>query len=192
MNVLFLQGSPRRRGNTETLCARMVETMRAKGAKVKTLRVADMTIKGCSECYTCQKVFDKPGCPIKDDMGAVYDQLLSADLVVLATPVFCWNMSAQLRAVLDRFFALCKFGQVEEGKFKCLPDGKPFALVVTAGGGPYDGAEICVASYRALAEYLRFKDRGEFVAAPVGDPAGVAADKALLARAAEFAARIIS
>ena len=192
MNVVFLQGSPRRGGNTETLCARMAEAMRSKGAAVEMLRLADMNIGGCTECFACQKVADAPGCPIEDDMHVVYDGVLAADAVVLATPVFCWCMTAQLRAALDRFYAFCKFGEGAAGKFiKCLIDGKRFALVVTAGGGPYDGAEICVASYRAMAEFLRLEDRGEFVAAPVGDPQSVAADRALLERAAAFALRVL-
>jgi len=191
MKALILQGSPRRKGNTETLCAHMAEVIKAKGARVETLRAAAMDIKGCTACFACQKVADAPGCPLKDDMNRVYEKIMEADAVVLATPVYCWSMTSQIRAPLDRFYAFCKFGHVEGGKFKCLIEGKRFALVVTAGGGPYDGAELCVASYRALAEYLRLEDRGEFVAAPAGEPAALAADKELLARAAKFAANVV-
>jgi len=192
MKVLFLQGSPRRDGNTQAVCSHMAKTLRGEGAQVETLRLADMTIKGCTECFACQKVSDRPGCPLKDDMNAVYDRVLAADAVVLATPVFCWCMTAQLRAALDRFYAFCKFGESAVGKFKCLIDGKRFALVVTAGGGPYDGAEICVASYRAMAAFLRLEDRGEFVAAPLGEPPKTAKDKALLERAAKFAGQLLA
>ena len=191
MKVVFLQGSPRRGGNTDIVCGRMAEAMREKGTDVEMVRVADVSIQGCTECFACQEVSDEPGCPLKDDMHLVYDQVLSADALVLASPVFCWGLTAQLKAPLDRFYAFCKFQVVRRGQFKCLVEGKAAALVVTAGGGPYDGAETCVAMFRSMARFLRMANRGELVAAPVGDPDSVRDDRDLMTRAAGFARSII-
>jgi len=191
MKALILQGSPRKGGNTTIVCDAMAEAMTEAGSEVETLRVADMDISGCTECFACQKQAEAPGCSVDDDMTAVYRKFLAADLVVLATPVFCWGMTAQIKAALDRFYAFCKFAVQDGGKFRCLADGKPVALVVTAGGGPYDGAEVCVAGYRSMAQFMRMDNRGELVAAPVGEPQAVAADKALAQRAAEFGRRIV-
>jgi multimeric flavodoxin WrbA len=161
------------------------------GRQVESVRLADARIGGCTACFVCQKVADAPGCPLKDDMPAVYDRVLAADAVVLATPVYCWGMAAQLKAPVDRFYAFCKFGHTKDGQFTCLVEGKRAALVVTGGGGPYDGAEVCVSGFRAMAEFMRMDNRGEFVAAPVTDAAAICADAALLARAAEFARKIV-
>ena len=191
MKVVFLQGSPRRGGNTETLCGHMAETLMAKGHQVDTIRLAAARIGGCTACFACQKVADVPGCPLRDDMPAVYDAVLAAEAVVLATPVYCWGMASQLKAPVDRFYAFCKFGHMKDGRFISLVDGQRTALVVTAGGGPYDGAELCVAGFRAMAEFMRMDNRGELVAASVTDSAAIRADTALLARAAEFAGRIV-
>jgi len=192
MNVLFLQGSPRRDGNTEIVCGRMAEAMRRQGAQAESVRLADLRIGGCIECFKCQQALDEPGCSIEDDMTDLYSRILVADALVLATPVFCWGPTSQLKAALDRFYAFCKFGRVQDGRFRVLVEGKPTALVVTAGGGPYDGAELCVASYRAMASFLRLDDRGEFVAAPAGEPAKVRGDAALLARAEQFATQMMA
>ena len=192
MKALILQGSPRKGGNTTIVCDVVAEAMTEAGAEVETLRAADMKIGGCIECYACQKVEDAPGCSVTDDMDAVYEKILAVDIVVLATPVFCWGMSAQIKAAIDRFVAFCKCTSIQaDGKFKCLVDGKSVALVVTAGGGPYDGAEVCVAGYRAMAQFMRMDNRGELVAAPVGEPQAVAADKALAQRAAEFGRSLV-
>lgn len=192
MKALILQGSPRKGGNTTIVCDVVAEAMTEAGAEVETLRVADMDISGCTECFACQKQAEAPGCSVDDDMTALYQKLLAADLVVLATPVFCWGMTSQIKAALDRFYAFCKFATIPaDGKFKCLVDGKAMALVVTAGGGPYDGAELCVAGYRSMAQFMRMDNRGELVAAPVGEPQAVAADKALAQRAAEFGRHIV-
>ena len=191
MKVLFLQGSPRRNGNTETLCGHMAETLLSQGHQVDTIRLAAARIGGCTACFACQKVADAPGCPLKDDMPAVYDAVLAAEAVVLATPVYCWGLAAQLKAPVDRFYAFCKFAHMDNDKFRCLVDGRRTALVVTAGGGPYDGAELCVAGFRAMTEFMRMDNRGEFVAAPVTDAAAIRADATLLARAADFARKLV-
>jgi multimeric flavodoxin WrbA len=191
MKVLVLQGSPRTKGNTEAVCGHMAEAMKKSGAKVEMMRLGALDVRGCAECFACQKVADRPACPQKDDMQAVYDKVLAADAVVLASPVFCWGMTAQLKAALDRFYAFCKFNVQEDGHYKCLIDGKKFALVVTAGGGGYDGAENCVASYRAMADFMRLENQGEFVVASAGEPSQVRADKATMKQAGVFARKIV-
>ena len=189
MQALILQGSPRQGGNTELLADHVARTMSQGGAAVRTIRLADLELHGCRECFACQKVLDLPGCPTKDDMPAVYDAVAEADLIVLATPVFCWGMTAQLKAAVDRFYAFCKFGAAPDGGLLSLIAGKQSALLVTAGGGPYDGAELCVSGYRSMAEFMGLKDRGELVEAPAGETG--AARQALLSRAANFALGLV-
>ncbi len=189
MNALILQGSPREGGNTEVLANHVAKTMTQGGASVRTIRLADLELHGCRECFACQKVQDHPGCPTKDDMPAVYDAVRDTDLIILATPVFCWGMTAQLKAAIDRFYAFCKFGVAPDGGVHSLIAGKQSALLVTAGGGPYDGAELCVSAYRRIAEFMQLKDRGELVEAPAGETGP--ARNALLARAANFATGLV-
>lgn len=192
MNVVILQGSPRKGGNTDLVCTHVAEALTATGHEVGTLRLGEMTVGGCIECFACQGDADAPGCPVKDDMPTVYDAVLAADAIVLATPVFCWGMTAQLKAPVDRFFALCKFESPESMDYKVLIEGKRVALVVTAGGGPHDGAETVVASHRAMAQFMRLDNRGELCAAPLGQPEATRADAALKDRAAAFARRIVA
>ncbi|MCL4503394.1 MAG: flavodoxin family protein [Deltaproteobacteria bacterium] len=103
MKVLGILGSPRRGGNTEILLKAFLEGAAAGGAEVEEIRLREMKISPCLEIYHC---FKDGTCPIKDDMPVLYDKLLAADVVVLASPIFFYNVSAQAKAMIDRTQAL--------------------------------------------------------------------------------------
>ena len=88
MNVLILMGSPRLQGNTAELCKPFQEELRKQGAAVRYLTLADKNIAPCRGCYACQEVEGEYGCVCKDDMYAVVESILWADLLVLATPIY--------------------------------------------------------------------------------------------------------
>ena len=103
MYVLGLQGSPRKKGNTSLLLSAYLEEAERRGAHIKYLEVVKKNISGCKECGTCEK---KGYCPIDDDMQKIYPLLRRADIVVMATPVFFYGPTAQLKALIDRSQAL--------------------------------------------------------------------------------------
>ena len=132
MDILAIQGSPRKNGNTDIVLDWTLDALRdTTQAHVEKVYVRDLDIGGCIECFACQKVVDKPGCSVKDDMIELYDKILAADLVVYASPVFCWGMTAQIKAVFDRLYATFKFNQEP---YVSMLKGKRGALIVTAGG----------------------------------------------------------
>ncbi len=98
MLVLGLQGSPRK-GNTYRLLSAFLNKCEMLGAKTVMLNVTKMNISGCQECGTCGR---KGYCPIDDDMQSVFFLLREADVVVLATPVFFYGPTAQLKSLIDR------------------------------------------------------------------------------------------
>ena len=188
MKVLAIQGSPRKKGNTDLVLDWVLKAVRQKGHRsLGKLYAADLDVAGCGECFACQRHEEEPGCSIKDDMGIVYKKMLAADLIVLATPVFCWGPTAQLKAILDRLYATFKFG---EDPYVSLLEGKSAALVVTAGGGEDDGADCCEEMYRELFKFARAKDRGVFIAPNLSVPAATRTDTKLMKKAEAFGARI--
>lgn len=108
--VLILLGSPRRRGNSAILAARIAKGAKSAGAKVETVFLHGLRIAPCNSCYACQKEKTK-GCVIKDAMLDLYPKLLAADAWVIATPVYWFTMSAQTKLFMDRCFALLAHGQ---------------------------------------------------------------------------------
>jgi len=104
MLVLGLQGSPRKKGNSNHLMQLFMEQAAALGARTKVVDAARRKISPCREIGVCES---DGHCPIKDEMHSeVYGLLREADIVVAATPVFFYNMTAQLKALIDRCQAL--------------------------------------------------------------------------------------
>ncbi len=103
MKILGLLASPRRGGNTEVLLDAFLKAASEAGAEVERVALRDLKISPCLEIYHC---FKDGTCPIKDDMRELYGKLLSADVVVLASPVFFYSVSALAKAMIDRTQAL--------------------------------------------------------------------------------------
>lgn len=100
MLVLGLQGSPRKQGNTDFLLRAFMQAVEREGARTYIVRVCDKHIIPCRECGICE---EKGFCPIQDDMAPeIYPLLRSADVIVMATPIFFYGTPAQLKALIDR------------------------------------------------------------------------------------------
>jgi len=121
--VVALSGSPRKGANTDAVLKQVLKGAAKAGARTKFIRLADLAIKGCCACYYCHT---HNACAIKDDMTKVYAALKKADAWVFGTPVYWFTMSAQLKAPVDRLFALA-FGP------KKLRRGKRVAVVTLCG-----------------------------------------------------------
>ena len=106
MNILILSGSPRKGGNTDLL----VDAF-AKGASprhhVEVVSVHDYKVNPCIGCNSCFTREDYKCCQ-KDDMQIVYDKMAKAEMLVIASPVYFYDLSAQLKAVIDRFHNLIR------------------------------------------------------------------------------------
>ncbi len=145
MNVLGIFGSPRRGGNTELLLEEALKGAETGGAKVERLYLSDLTITPCKECHGCDATGN---CVILDDMQKLYPQLLQADVVILASPIFFYGVTAWTKALIDRSQALWSRKYLlkdaslgKEGKKR-----KGFFISVGATKGPrvFEGAILTV------------------------------------------------
>lgn len=132
MNVLILMGSPRLQGNTAELCKPFLEELKARGAAVRYVTLADRKIHPCKGCYACQKVAGEYGCCQQDEMPV--EDILWADLIVLATPIYAWYCAAPMKNLLDRHYGFNKYYGSTQGS---LWAGKKVAILATHG---YEGA----------------------------------------------------
>ncbi|MEW6673810.1 MAG: NAD(P)H-dependent oxidoreductase [Thermodesulfobacteriota bacterium] len=100
MLMLGLQGSPRLKGNTNYLLSAFMEEARRSGVQTHIVQVCKKKIEPCKEYIVCEK---KGFCPINDDMKhEIYSLLREAEIVIAATPVFFYNTTSQLKALIDR------------------------------------------------------------------------------------------
>ncbi|HEY9161371.1 MAG TPA: NAD(P)H-dependent oxidoreductase [Desulfomonilia bacterium] len=158
--ITFFLGSPREHGNTACLIDKVSETLKKKGANPKTVFLPDYKIKPCAECFSCQKTAGKPGCKIKDDMQEMYEKILASSVIVFAAPVFFWSYAAQIKPFIDRLFCL---GKYDKEPIASLVKGKKCALVLTAGGDEFDGADLVVQSFARMAEFSQMNNLGHLV-----------------------------
>ena len=102
-DILALHLSPRKEGNSAILLDAFIKGAESDGASVKRFSVADLEIKGCVECGSCEK---DGNCVIPDDMQTLYPYLAETPLVVVSTPLFFYDVPAQGKAIIDRIQAI--------------------------------------------------------------------------------------
>lgn len=101
--IVAFVGSPRKKGNTSDVVNQVLKGAKENGAETKVFYLNEMNIKGCQSCLYCRK---NEGCSIKDDMAEAYEEIKSADAVVIGSPIFIHQVSAQTKLLLDRLFPL--------------------------------------------------------------------------------------
>lgn len=122
-NVLIISSSPRRGGNSDTLCDQFMQGAEEAGNRVDKIRLAELTIDYCSACYACKKLGH---CVKQDDMEQVIAKMRNADVIVLATPVYFYTMCAQMKTMIDRTLG---------GAQKAGLENKEFYLIATDADG---------------------------------------------------------
>ena len=101
MKVLGIIGSRRQNSNTRTLLEEAMRGAREAGADIDILDITEKAIAPCNGCDFC---LDDGTCCIDDDMQHVYPRLLAADGIFIGTPVYFWNVSAQVKLMIDRTY----------------------------------------------------------------------------------------
>jgi multimeric flavodoxin WrbA/protein-tyrosine-phosphatase len=142
MLVLGFQGSPRKKGNTAFLLKNFMQAVEKMGAQTRIIEVTQKNIIPCKEYVVCER---KGYCPIDDDVKTeIYALIRQAEVVVLATPIFFFNMSAQLKALVDR----CQLFWARKYKLKLTDPAKKtkrgFLLAVGASKGKslFEGLQL--------------------------------------------------
>lgn len=158
--IVILNGSPRRNGNTSALIKAFTQGAESAGNTVTEFFLDSMEIHGCRGCFGGNSSQECP-CVQKDDMSQIYPAVKESDVVVLATPLYYWNMSGQIRTAIDRLFAL------EEGDGNLLRGHeRASALLMAAEGNGFDDVLLY---YNHLVEHLRWKNLGHVLAGGNGD-----------------------
>ena len=182
MRVCILSGSPSPNGNTAHLTGIFTRELETLGAESVDIRLYDKKITPCRGCYRCQNVSGEYGCAITDDdVPAIIGEIMASDCVVLSTPIYSWYCTAPMKAMLDRFYGMCKYYGSGTGS---LWNGKKVAIITTHGyetdwaTEPFrTGVERLCVHYGI--EYLGFCSTRDDVEAPCDRPEAIAGAKAL-------------
>ena len=157
MNILILSGSPRKGGNTDLL----VEAF-AKGASqkhhVEVVSVHDYKVNPCMGCNACFKN-EANACVQNDDMSLIYEKMSRADMLVIASPVYFYGLSAQLKAVVDRFHNPIR------DTFRL----KRMALLLVGAATLPELFDSILAQYRLCLNFFKLEDVGHVLVRGVKD-----------------------
>ena len=131
MNVVALQGSPRRRGNSSGLCQMLTAKLREAGHEILSYHLNDLTYRGCQACEGCKKRSNY--CVLLDDLTPVLNDVANADIILLASPVYWGDVSAQLKAFIDRTYSFLTPDFINGPVRHRLESGKHLVFILSQG-----------------------------------------------------------
>ena len=161
MQIMTLLGSPRKGGNTSTMLNWVEERLKADGHEIDRADIIDYRVDGCQECWSCRTT-EVDLCNVKDDANELFDRMIHADAVLLASPVFCWGFPSQIKPLIDRMFCLVSDFQ-SDPEYATKIQGKPMALLVTSGGPEENDAEFVIRAYENLVRFFKAKYCGNLL-----------------------------
>lgn len=159
MDIVVLMGSPNRKGSTSILTEQFARGARERGHRVQVVDAAHSRIHPCTGCVACGY---EGTCVQRDDMDNVREMILQADMLVFATPVYYYGMSAQLKTVIDRF---CAFNSSLTRKHIRS------ALLAVAWNSDDWTMSVLQSHYETLVRYLSMQDQGMVLGVGCGTPA---------------------
>jgi multimeric flavodoxin WrbA len=159
MKIVVLLGSPRKKGNSETLAQAVVGPIEQDGGTVEYIRLNDLSLRPCQGCGGC----DKTGsCVIKDDMSDIYSAVDDADRILLVSPVYFYGLSAQCKIFGDRMQARWARRYLLKDRFRQGEGRKGYLISSAATKGPKI-FECSILTARYIFDAMDVEYGGEFV-----------------------------
>ncbi len=153
MKIVVLAGSPHKNGTSNTLVNEFVKGAKDKGKEVEIIDLAHIDIHPCMGCDFCGM---NGNCRWQDKGNEILNKILECDVIVFASPVYYYNVSSQLKMMIDRFYA--KTIKITNKNLKA-------AVIMTAWNNDYEFTYGVVDKYfDTLFSYMHFKDAGRIYA----------------------------
>jgi multimeric flavodoxin WrbA len=160
MKIVTLMGSPRSKGSTAAVL-RMFEDIVSAQHEVSHFDVARLDIMGCRGCLACADTPDEPGCVQDDDGLRILKEIVVADAVVYATPLYMWGIASDLRGLMERHISLVKdYGSPAR---RSLLKGKRVALLVSSAGPVEENADVVQTVFDRFAEFAEALPVGRYM-----------------------------
>ena len=168
--ILIVQGGGRPHGNTAQLIDAFSQGATDAGHHVETVSLVKNEVRGCLGCNVCR--YGKP-CVQQDGFNELVPKIKAADLIVFASPLYFWTISARLKAFIERFYCIAEADPNPPlGRYEKYPV-KDSALLMTAADNFFWTFEQATSYYQfAVVNYIGFHDRGMVLAGGCGDTNG--------------------
>lgn len=186
MRIATVLGSPRKRGNTATVLEWVEEELRSRGHEVDRINITEHDVRGCLGCYACQSTSEEPGCVQDDGAEALLQRMIAADAIVLASPLYCWEFSAQIKPLIDR--GICLTTGYAGPDHRSLVEGRRAGLLVTCAGPIEGNADLIVEAFRRVCGLVKLEDAAQLIVPHCSTPDSLR--KHVRDQAAEFARKL--
>lgn len=151
MKVVTVLGSPNKRGNTATVLGWLEDELTRMGHEVEAFALGDYVVRACTACLACHRGEPVlPSCSQDDDANLILGAMQQAEAFVLASPIFAFGVTAQLKALLDRS---CSMVHWRDGHSRQLLGGRRSLLLATGEDGLERNLDLLVPPYELLMEY---------------------------------------
>lgn len=169
MKITALLGSPRVSGNSASIAMRFIEKARKLGAETTVFELNRLSYRGCQGCYACKKALDH--CVLKDDLTEVLNIVKESDVVLLASPVYYGDISAQLKGFIDRTYSYLKPDYITSQEPSRLAP-KKLVLALTQGHPDADFFADIYPRYSGFLKWMGFAETTLIRACGIG-PASI-------------------
>jgi len=190
--IMVICGSPRPKGNTNTVADWFIEAARSAGAEVEKINAAAMKYEGngCTSCGGCQKI-EEYRCVIDDEATPVLARMPQADVLVFASPVYFFGPTAQIKPILDRTYSLFKFDP-NTGKATSPLRGKRIVLIATGAADKEGGLNLLEETFKTATEFMRCELDTLLVPLAPADPKEMAGRQDVRLQAVELGRKLAS
>jgi multimeric flavodoxin WrbA len=120
MNVIAVNGSPRKDWNTATLLTSALEGAESVGARTQLVHLYDLTYQGCTSCFSCKRKGNTCDglCAMRDDLRQVLEEALASDVLILGSPIYFGDVTGEMRSFLERLlFPSCSYDEYGKSTF---------------------------------------------------------------------------
>ncbi|TVM33157.1 flavodoxin family protein [Oceanidesulfovibrio marinus] len=131
MNIVSILGSPRPKGNSAAMERRLLDAAEARGHEVQRFELGKLQYTGCIACFGCKK--KAAHCIVKDDLAPVLAAVRECDVLVVATPVYFGEVSAQFKGFIDRCFSFLVPDYAQTTEKSRLAPGKQMVWLIAQG-----------------------------------------------------------
>ncbi|GLI32948.1 flavodoxin family protein [Desulforhabdus amnigena] len=184
MKVIGIEGSPREDGNTEKLVRAILAGAAQKGADTRFYKISKMNISPCRGCIGCR---ESGICVIQDEMTILYDEIQASDAIVLGSPIYMWQVTAQTKMLMDRLVVFVKpdFSSRLNGK-------KDLVLAFTQGNPDPQSFKFYFDYLEKLFSFMYYDVRGRVVAHGMRKKDDILDQKEVLERAREIGKSLVA
>jgi len=176
MKAIGIIGSPRKKGSTTLLVSEALRGLKESGAQTREYFLNEMNIKGCQGCRACNK--PETVCVQKDDMAILYEEIRSADAVVIGSPVYMCQMTGQTKLFVDRLYAF-----LNPDFSHRLGEGRKTLMIYTQGQPPTELFKDSFNLNKSVLALLGLKIQDTVVAGGLRDPEDLLKQKEIMEKA---------